>query len=166
MWHKGIAYFTKAADRISYAGGLASALAVFLILVLVNVEVFGRSLFNVSTMIADEMSGYLNAAMIFLGLAYTLKERGFIRVEVVYNRVQGPTKTFIKWVIVLASLAYAGVILVYLWKHVLYSFQFKILALSVTETPLFIPQGIVLVGVLILVVQLVAFLLNRVRSIP
>lgn len=166
MWHKGITVFTKAADKISYAGGLASALALFLILVLVCTEVFGRSLFNVSTMIADEMSGYLNAAVIFLGLGYTLKEKGFIRVEIVYKLARGPAKAIIKWVIVLTSLAYAGVMIVYLGKHVLYSFQFDILALSITETPLFIPQGVVWVGVLILVLQLAAYLLNRVRNIP
>ena len=69
-------------DRIVDGGEILSSLSVVLILILVCAEVIFR-LFNRSTMVADELGAYLNAAIVFLGMTYTLREGGFIRIELI-----------------------------------------------------------------------------------
>lgn len=158
--------FTLIAGRISDVGGHIAAACIAIILALVCVEVLLRNVFRSSTLIADEMSGYLNAAVLFLGLAYTLKEGGFIRVEVVYNKLRGWIGMTVKWVITLCSLLYTGVLIVYIWRHVNYSYSFDIHSPDVTETPLYIPQFVMWLGAAILGIQLLSYVLNRVRNVP
>ncbi|MBI3993040.1 MAG: TRAP transporter small permease [Candidatus Lambdaproteobacteria bacterium] len=157
---------TRAVARISDYGGYVAALAVFLILVLVCTEVFLRTFLRSSTLIADEMSGYLNAVVLFLGLAYTLKEGGFIRVELVYVRLRGSLGLAVKWLITLSSLAYVGIVIVYMWKHIAYSYAFNVTSTDVTETPLYIPQFLMWMGAVILGLQLLVYVLNRMRNLP
>ena len=161
-----VKHITRAVARVSDVGGYVSALAIFLIMVLVCTEVFLRTFLRTSTLIADEMSGYLNAVVLFLGLAYTLKEGGFIRVELVYLRLRGRIGMAIKWLIVLTSLAYVGVVIYYLWKHIAYSYTFNIRSPDVTGTPLYIPQFLMWIGAVILGLQLLVYLLNRLRNMP
>ena len=54
----------------SLAAGRLAAAAVLAILLLVATEVTLRGAFGASTQIADEVVGYLNAAVVYLGIAY------------------------------------------------------------------------------------------------
>jgi len=157
---------TRVVGLVSDAGAALAALCIALIMTLVCVEVLGRTFFGVSTMIADEMSGYLNVAVVFLGLAYTLKENGFIRVEFVYQRFRGAVRSVARWIIVLTSLLYVLVIAVYMVRHVRYSYTRHILSTNVGEIPLWIPQSLIVAGVVILGLQILTYALNRVRNLP
>ena len=152
--------------RISDLGGRLAAAALVLIMLLVFGEVVLRNLFGRSTMVADEMSGYLNVAVVFLGLAYALKERSFIRVEIVYQTLRGHWQTFARWFILLASMAYALVVLVYMWRYVRYSWSAGIVSTDVSQTPLYLPQALIVIGAALLAAQLLAYVLTRARDLP
>lgn len=154
------------ASRIASLGGALAGVAVLAILVLVGTEVFLRELFDLSTLVADEMSGYLNVAVVYLGLAYTLREGGFIRVEPIYNRIADRAGGLVNWIILLVSLAYVAVIIWYMVEHALYSYEADIRSMFVSQTPLFWPQMLIPFGTGILALQLVAFALKRVRRLP
>lgn len=157
---------SRVVGLVSDAGAALAALCIVLITVLVCVEVLGRTLLGFSTMIADEMSGYLNVAVVFFGLAYTLKENGFIRVEFVYQRFRGAVGWISRWIIVLTALLYAAMIAVYMARHVRYSYIRHVLSTNVAETPLWIPQSLIVAGVVILGLQILVYVLNRVRNLP
>jgi TRAP-type C4-dicarboxylate transport system permease small subunit len=158
--------FDRALSALAYAGAVLAALATLAILCLVCTEVFLRELFDQSTLIADEMSGYLNVAVVYLGLAYTLREGGFIRVEAVYSRIAHRAGRLAPWLIVLSSLAYLLVLIIYMGKHVAYSYEADIRSMFVSQTPLFWPQLLIPAGLGILALQLVAYALKRVRDLP
>ena len=166
MIEKAISAFGTLVGRISLLGGYLAAAAVAVMAVLICVEVIGRGLFGVSTMIADEMSGYLNCAIVFLGLSYSLRERGFIRVEVLYGRLVGNWKRLTGWAICVISLVYAVIVTLYMARHVAFSYQRGIVSTQVSETPLYIPQSLILAGSVILVLQLFYYVLDRVRNLP
>jgi TRAP-type C4-dicarboxylate transport system permease small subunit len=151
--------------RLVLAGGYLAGLCVVLILLLVCVEVVAR-LFNHSTMVADELAGYLNVGIIFFGLAYTVREGGFIRIELLYDRLRGGALAVARWCIVLTSLAFTLVLTFFLALHVQYAFVRDTRAVSVLATPEYIPMTITVVGCALLVLQLVAYLLDRVRKLP
>ena len=157
--------FLKFSRTIVDWSGYLAGLATVLILVLVCVEVVAR-LMGSSTMIADEFAGYLNAAIIFLGLGYALREGAFIRVEIFYDKFKGLTLTTVQWIIVLSSLVFSIILFYFLGNHALYAFEQNIRAVSVVETPEWVPMTIVTAGCAVLVLQLMLFIVTRFKNLP
>lgn len=157
--------FARLTRRLVDAGGFLAAVSTVLILVLVCVEVVARK-FNHSTMVADELAGYLNVGIVFFGLAYTIRERGFIRIELLYDRLRGLPLALARWFIVVTSLAFALVLGFFLASHVQYAFEKDIRAISVLATPEYIPMTFAVVGCVLVVLQLASYLLERVRNLP
>ena len=73
---------------LSKLGSWISGIAIMIMIFLITLEVVGRKLFGFSTLVSDEFSGYLLVVITFMGAAYTLKTKGFTRMEVIYNRFQ------------------------------------------------------------------------------
>ena len=96
--------------RLAQACGVLAALAIVAILVIVCAETVLRQ-FQASLLVTDEIAGYLNAAAIFLGLAWTLREGGFIRVEILYDRAVGGLRQALRWLIVLTATAFTAIML-------------------------------------------------------
>ncbi len=151
---------------ITLAGAAAAGGAVVLIMLLVCLEVLLRGVFGHSTLIADEMGGYLNVAVIYLGLAYTLDRGGFVRVEIAYKRFTGPTAALARWLILLVSTGYIAVMLYFMVQYVQYSYDGGIRSFNVSQTPLWLPQSLIVVGSVILLMQLLAYVLQRARNLP
>ena len=151
--------------RIAHGCGVLAALAIVIILVIVCAETVLRQ-FQASLLVTDEIAGYLNAAAIFLGLAWTLREGGFIRVEILYDRATGRLRQAIRWLIVLSATAFAAILLWVCTRHVIYAFDRDTRAVSVLDTPEWIPQSAMVLGLVVLLLQLVAWIVGRVRDIP
>lgn len=151
--------------RIAHACGVLAALAIVIILVMVCAETVLRQ-FRSSLLVTDEIAGYLNAAAIFLGLAWTLREGGFIRVEIFYDRATGGLRKAIRWLIVLTAAAFTAVLLWVCTRHVIYAFDRDTRAVSVLDTPEWIPQSVMVLGLAVLLLQLAAWIVGRVRDIP
>ena len=152
--------------KLADIGGWIAAVAALLILVLVCAEVALRAVAGRSTMIADEVGGYLNVALVYLGLAYTLKEGGFIRVELVYQKLTGTARLLANWTILLVSLGFVVLTLIAFARNVLYVYEQGVRSTDFTETPLFVPQSLILLGFALLALQLFAFALDRARNLP
>ncbi len=145
--------------------GVLAALAVVAILAIVCIETVLRQ-FQSSLLVTDEIAGYLNAAVIFLGLAWTLREGGFIRVELLYDRVHGGLKQALRWLIVLTAAIFAALTLWVCLRQVIYAFDNDTRAVSIIDTPEWIPQSVMVLGLAVLLLQLVAWMVDRVRRIP
>lgn len=154
------------AERCATWSARIAATALVLICILVVAEIFARNVLNKSTMIADEMCGYLNVVVVFFGLSYTLQQHGFIRVELLYRRFNNVTKYIFDWFNVVSSLLYTLVVLYYMTAYTVYSYQNKLVSAELTQTPLFIPQALLAIGALLLVIYLLKFVVNRCRDVP
>ena len=143
--------------------GLAMLLVVYMlghILLEIGLRLFGRS-----TFILDEYIGYGVAAMTFLGLPYALEKGGLIRVVLVLKRLpqawRWPLELFASFTALLAF----GWLARYWTIAVARSFQRGIVSETLAQTPLWIPQGTVLVGLyllcLVLVVRSLRILVQR-----
>ena len=151
--------------RIARGCGVLSGVCVVAILVLVCAETLLRQV-EMSLLVTDEIAGYLNAALVFLGLAWTLRTGGFIRVELLYDRLAGAAKQAVRWLIVLSSLIFSAVLVWVAVRHVVYAFQRDTRAVSVIDTPEWIPQSFMVLGLVVLLLQLLAWALGGVRRIP
>lgn len=153
------------ADRVSTAAVVLAGVCVFGILLIVCLEVLLRQ-FRQSLLVTDEIAGYLNATLVFLGLAYTLKSGGFIRVELLFDALPKGLRLVAVWIFTLISAIAVGIMLYYAAGHVLYAFEQDTRAISILDTPEWIPQSMMLLGLAVLFLQIIAFLVERVRIVP
>ena len=113
---------------------------------LINVEVFGRYLFNYSTHISDEYSGYFFSWMTLLCFLYGLRTGRFLRVDALLLRLPRRGREVLA---IPASLVGVGVSAILaratftLW-HV--NWMFNSVSLQPSQTPLWIPMAVMPVG--------------------
>ncbi|MFV0298779.1 MAG: TRAP transporter small permease [Hyphomicrobiaceae bacterium] len=155
----------RLAGRLANVGGALSGLCILAILLIVCTEIVLRQ-FKSTLLVTDEIAGYLNAAAVFLGLAYTLRTGGFIRVEIVYDNLPRGLQVLVRWIFTLASTVFAGVIFYYACLQVRYAFVQDTRAVSVLDTPVWIPQLFMGIGLGLLLLLLVGMIFERVRNVP
>lgn len=153
-------------DTCSRWSAYLSSFAMLSIVMLILVEIVLRTFFNTSTLIADEYSGYLMVAMVMLGLSYTLAAGSHIRITIIAERLKGRAAQGLDLVSTLAAMALCGYALYHSLWMVEDTFSYKMLADSISETPLYIPQTFIPVGLLLLELQLFAHFLRRLLSLP
>ena len=133
-----------------------SQAALVLMTALVTVEVLGRNLLNVSTLVADEMAGYLLVTITFLGLGATLRTGGFIRIDTYLRRARGRGRSALDAVIYALAVGYTAVLIWYCGRLAWDSYRFGSTSISITRTPLWIPQLVMVIGLAALLLELVA----------
>ena len=153
-------------DTCSRWGAYLSSLAMLSIVTLILVEIVLRTFFNSSTMISDEYSGYLMVTMVMLGLSYTLAEGSHIRITILSERLKGRAAQSLDLVATLIAAALCGYALYHSLWMVQDTYSYRILADSISETPLYLPQILIPVGLLLLELQLIAHFLRRLLSLP
>lgn len=158
--------FGAAIGKLSGFFGALAALAIVGILLLVCAEIAMRNLLGRSTMISDEVAGYLNAAAVFLSLGYTLREGAFIRVDTLYAKFRGRPLLAARWVFTAVTLVFVGLLLYYLVAHVVYLYASNIRSDSLSQTPLYIPESVLVIGTAVLLLQLVTYVVKKVRDVP
>ncbi|WP_072679452.1 TRAP transporter small permease subunit [Arcobacter sp. LA11] len=86
--------FNKFADFI----GLITAMAMVLMIINVFYDVVMRYFFKSGSIAMQEMEWHLFSVIILLGVAYTLKEDGHVRVDLIYDRLTPRKKAMINMV--------------------------------------------------------------------
>jgi TRAP-type C4-dicarboxylate transport system permease small subunit len=132
-----------------------SGAAVVGMMALVTFEVLLRTFANRSTLVADEMAGYLLVAMTFLGLAPSLRGGAFIRIDTYRDRLRGGARRALDVALVAVALAYAITVDWYLWDLLAGTWRLGTTSIQVSRTPLWIPQAVMAVGGLLLILELV-----------
>jgi len=148
----------RAVEMLSAAGAVLSGLAFVFMTLLILAEIFMRTFFDKSTLIASEYSGYTLAAMIYLGLGYSFRQGAHIRITFLKERLRGWALHLTEIFCALLGSALCAMSTIFLWEMVTTSYQRGATAYTVVETPLWIPQGIILVGLVIMSLQMFAYL--------
>jgi TRAP-type C4-dicarboxylate transport system permease small subunit len=142
----------NAIDRISGFGGWTAGIMMVIALVIGLSEIVTRSVFGKTLYIADEYSGYLMAMLTFFGLAYTLRERGHIRMFLPHF-LKGRRRVIFNMVCMLIGLVFCiGLVWFtgeFFWDSVVNQTQ----SMQITETYMAIPQAFLPVGSFFLLLQ-------------
>ena len=147
-----IAYLVeKIADRAGYYSGWL----VPLMMMLVVVEVFMRYVLHQPLMVADEFSAYMLVALSYLGMAYTWRQGGHVRVTVLVSRLPSRASSWIRLM---------GLILIFIfmteldrvgYKMIMYALKINLRSSTWLMVPLFWPQLAVFIGFVLLTLLLV-----------
>lgn len=141
------------------AGALAALLLVYLFLHIIY-EIVLRSFFASSTFVLDEFVGYAVAAMTFLALGYALDKGSLIRVDLAVSHLSGRPRRIIELFCVALSFAMAGFCAWWVGRDALRHWSRGSVSESIAEVPLWIPVGAVWLGLLLFMLQLLAYFLR------
>jgi TRAP-type C4-dicarboxylate transport system permease small subunit len=148
-------------DRLSFGGACLSALFMMLIVVLIALEIVLRSVFNTSTLISDEYSAYFFVGVVLLGLAFTLKEEAHIRITLLTSVLGEKGAAILDVIATVGAIGITSFTLYYASVMVYDSWQLGMLADSISETPIYLSQLAIPIGLLLFNFQLGARLLKR-----
>jgi len=143
-------------ERFSNWMAWISAVVLGLMTILILVEIALWNLFEKTTLIADEYSAYGLAAIIFLGAGYCLKERGHIRITLILGFLPKKLSRVITFIATAVTTAFMAYLWWYLFKMVQATIRYESTSGTLTNTPLWIPQTVMLIGAACFLLQLVA----------
>ena len=88
----------KLFDKFADILGMITSLAMVLMILNVFYDVVSRYAFNTNSIGLQEMEWHLFSVIILLGVAYTLKEDGHVRVDIIYDKLSFRKKAMINMI--------------------------------------------------------------------
>jgi len=154
----------KWTNKLSLWGAYLSGIFLISLVVLVMTEIIGRHFFDTSTMIADEYSGYIYLSSIFLGLAYTFENNAHIRINIISEKVSENSN---KKIDIIAGIISIFVLVFIFYRTILFaydSYDMDMLSEAVSETPLYLTQIVMPVGILLFILSVFSFIIKKIKN--
>lgn len=136
--------------RVERACLAAAGTCLVAMVLLIGAEVLARSFFHYSFEVVDELGGYLLVAVSFLSLAPALASGAFHSVELVRSRLSPRAGQWSDRLFGALSLLFAGVMLFTIARYVWQTHAQGDVAPTSLQTPLWIPQLSMPLGMLAL----------------
>lgn len=152
-------------ESISNWAARLSAVVLGLMTILILVEILLWNTMSKTTLIADEYSAYGLALIIFMGAGYCLKERGHIRITLVLGLLPQRLNRIITCFATAVTTVFFGYLWWYLLKMVLSTVRYQTTSGTLTGTPLWIPQTLMLIGAACFFIQFVGTTLRTFQAI-
>ena len=147
-------------DRISALIGALAGLMLCGALLMICAEIVLRSVFDRTLYITDEYMGYLMCGLTFCALAYTLKEKGHIRMTLLFRLLSERKREQLNLLCCVAGLLFSlyltYVCASFFWDSVATRSQ----SIQISATYLAIPQFFMPLGAFMLSLQFLAELLR------
>lgn len=146
-------FMRRAIDWISGILAHIAMWGVVAMMLLVVVDVSMRAVANRSTLIADEMGGYLLVLIAYLGMAEAYKAGKHIRVDIVTVWLPERLQAWLDAVFCLLGLA---VLITVIWRSVIMVHRSQVgdvIIPGVFLTPVYLPQTLIVVGLVALALQ-------------
>jgi TRAP-type C4-dicarboxylate transport system permease small subunit len=131
-----------------------SAVMLGLMTLLILAEILLWNTLNKTTLIADEYTAYGLAAIIFMGAGYCLKEKGHIRITLILSFMPKRVAAMITFVSTAVTTMFMAYLWWYLFKMVQSTIRYESTSGTLTQTPLWVPQTLMLVGAACFLIQL------------
>ncbi len=148
---------TRRCRSLIRIGAVASGYGLLVLSLLVGFEVISRKLFNFSLQGVDEIGGYVLAMVVAFGLSHTLIHRAHTRIDVILGWLP---KSFQPALHFTAFASLGGFAVFMAWRAITTlgeSIEYQSIASTPLQTPLWIPQSIWALGLVIFAILSVAF---------
>jgi TRAP-type C4-dicarboxylate transport system permease small subunit len=146
--------FVGLTEKLSDWMAGVSAVILGLMTILILVEILLWNTLSKTTLIADEYSAYGLAAIIFMGAGYCLKEKGHIRITLILGFLPIRLAAIVTCLASTVTTAFMGYLWWYLFLMVRATIRYHSTSGTLTQTPLWIPQTLMLAGATCFLIQL------------
>ena len=141
-------------EKIAYLSGCFAGWLVPLMMMLVVVDVFMRYVMNRPLMVSDEFSAYMLVTLSFLGLAYTWREKGHVRIEILVNHFPSRTYSWVRLLGLILTLIFMIQMDLAAYKMIAYALQINLRSSTWLMFPLFWPQLTIFIGFVLFTLML------------
>jgi len=147
--------FNLTTNRLTLATADIAGALVLLMAVAVGIDVFLRYVLNAPTIWINEASRYTLLIITFLGLAYTLREKGHIKVDVVVKRLPRQVQDWMNVIGSAVFLIFIGILFYLTWGLFWGSVERGSTSTSLWDPFLapwqvFTPLGLAIIGLLLI----------------
>ena len=142
-------------DRISNVLGYVAAGIVITTTGLIVVAVIMRYVFGAPFKYTEEISSYMLVAIVFFGLAYTLKVHGHVRVELVMRMLGPRVRKILVRTVAIIGLVWSIELLIGVCTVWYKFFVYKSESFGLLHAPLWIPVTSLVIGSVALLFQLI-----------
>ena len=132
-------------DHLYLGSGIASGTCIVLIMLIILAQIVGR-LFGFIIPSAEDFSGYCLAAATFLGLAYTFRSGGHIRVTLLIHRLPDALANWVEAGVLILAFGLTSFMSFYSIHLVWESYVFNDVSYGYIPVPLWIPQVPLAIG--------------------
>ncbi len=160
-----VQYLDRIADRAARISGILAGAMLIAMMVLIAGLVALRNIVGWSFGVSEEYSGYLLIGVTIFGAAYSLASGSLIRVGVLFDRMSAATQSFFTVVFDALSLAFVVLLGYYGVAMVKTSFMMGSVSMQQSRTPLFIPQLVLVVGLVPLGLVLLASMVRALGAL-
>jgi TRAP-type C4-dicarboxylate transport system permease small subunit len=155
----------RAAEMTISFGMRLAQLAIVAMMLLISCDVLARNVGGFSLLISDEVSGYLLVAMSFFGIAYSLRSGSLLRIDFVLMAMPPRVRALASVVFDITALGVCLILLRALIRFNWSTWERHMVAPTLIETPLWIPQLAMPIGCSILIVGFLLELRDNVRRL-
>ena len=141
-----------------------TGLALVALVLLVCAEIVTRFFFNHSLMVVEELAGYLVVGLTLFGASLSLRSNSLFQVGFVLQALPLGTQRLLNLLFMLLSLGVCGVLIWQTFKLVMSSYGRGNVAPTSLMTPLWIPQLLVPLGLLMIGLFIVEKLIVTLRA--
>jgi TRAP-type C4-dicarboxylate transport system permease small subunit len=146
--------YVRFTSRLSDLAAHFAMLAIVLMAGHILLEIILRAVWATSTFVMDEFVGYEVAAMTFLGLGVALDDKVLLRVNILLLPLNGWVRAMAEVLNAIVALAVFAFVTFYLIRQLVRSYERGTTSISILEVPLWLPQGLVVIGLLVFCIQL------------
>ena len=152
----------KIIDNISGFSGWIAGIFIVVAMILIVAEIIWRTGLSSTLYIADEYAGYIMVMLTFCGLAYTLRERGHIRMMMLPRFIKGRAHIIFNMVCFAVGFVFCIALTWFTFVFFLDSYVSGTKSMHVSETYLAIPQFFMPFGAALMSLQFLAEFLKGV----
>ena len=151
---------SRVVEPVARLAAIVCGYAVLLLSLAVSVEIIGRKLFSHSFPGTDDIGGYVLAIVAVIGASYTMAKRGHTRVDIFLVKLPTGWQRILN---TLAMVTMAAFAIFAAWRGLtvlLESIEFQSVASNPLQTPLWQPQLLWLVGLVLFALISLAYALH------
>ena len=161
-----LALYSEAFTKYFYlASKVAGQILILGMTLLITVDVLSRAIIGKSTLISFEVSGYALVAIVFLGLAYTLRMGRHIKIEILTRHFSRRWQLRLEVVVVIICIIFIAWLTWITWSSVATNYTQKMTSITTLHTPMWIPYFFVPLGSGMFTLALVIELVGKIRSL-
>ena len=133
------------------------------IVALISYDVAMRSLFERPQLFVDEVVSFLEALVIFGGLAYAFRTGGHVRVDLVTSQLPGRPRAWLRAIGLVLGLAFLGVVMWTTTQSALTAYRYGRVS-AVMLYPLWLPMLLIPLGLALLAAVMLGALAAQLRA--
>ena len=158
-------FLIRKADGLSKVAVWVAGAALIAISLVIGGDVIARKLFNVSLAGTDEIGGYVLAATSTWAFAYTLLRRGHIRIDSLARLLPLRLRSVFDILGLVVLGAFMTLMTLRSVDVFLLSVQFNAKSMTPLKTPLWIPQGLWVIGLIFFVIVIVLLIARSLQAL-